>query len=200
MGLALRKPQFTEEDYLAWERQAEERHEYLDGEIYARAGESEEHGIITMNLALELGLRLRDSSCQPFSKDMKVRSGPTPRNKSVVRGFYSYPDLVIVCGQREYHDEYKDVLLNPLVIIEVLSPSTASFDRTEKFYRYRQWNPTLTEYIMVAQEQPLIEQFIRQADGGWTSYLVSGLAAEFTIDALHCTLPLRGIYRNITFA
>lgn len=150
-------------------------------------GESEEHGIITMNLALERGLRLRDSPCQPFSKDMKVRSGPAPKNKAVLRGFYPYPDLVVVCGQ-------------PLVSIEVLSPSTADFARTEKFYRYRQWNSTLTEYILVAQEQPLIEQFIRQADGGWTSYLFRGLSAEFTVQALHCTLLLQAIYRNLDFA
>ncbi len=91
MGLALRKPRFTEEEYLAWERQAEERHEYLDGEIYAMAGESEEHGIITMNLSLELGLRLRDSACLPFSKDMKVRSGPTPKTNTSCAGFIPTP-------------------------------------------------------------------------------------------------------------
>lgn len=199
MGLAQRQPQYTEAEYLAWEREADTRHEYLDGEIYAMAGESEEHGIISMNLALELGNRLRESACQPFSKDMKVRSGPAPQNKFEPRGFYSYPDLVVVCGQRLFHDDHKDVLLNPTVIIEVLSPSTANFDRTEKFYRYRRWNATLQEYILVAQDRPLIEHHIRQADSGWTSYLFSELTAEIFLPALNCTIRLQEIYRNIEF-
>lgn len=93
------------------------------------AGESPEHGTIRMNLAITIGTQLKGSPCQAWSKDFKVRSGPTPKPGGSYKGLYSYPDLVVFCGEPEYHDQHHDVLINPAVIIEVLSPATEAFDR-----------------------------------------------------------------------
>jgi len=109
---------YTPAEYLARERENAERHEYLDGEIYAMAGESPEHGAICTNIGGQLYNQLRGRDCQVFSKDMKIRSGPTPpQTVRVQKGLYSYPDLVVVCGELKFHDERRDVLINPTVII-----------------------------------------------------------------------------------
>ena len=124
-------PLFTIDDYLALERIEEERHEYLDGCVYAMAGESPDHGTICMNLSIHLGSQLLGTPCRAFSKDTKVRCGPSPRPGGSLQGLFAYPDLVIVCGTMQFHDQAHDVLLNPTVIVEVLSPSTEAFDRGE---------------------------------------------------------------------
>jgi Uma2 family endonuclease len=128
---------YTEDQYLSIEREAEERHEYLDGQIYAMAGESPEHGAICANLTGEIRAQLKGTRCQAFSTDMRVRSGPLPRRRYSQKGLYSYPDLLVVCGEMQFLDENRDVIINPKVIIEVASPSTEAFDRGEKFQRYR---------------------------------------------------------------
>src|SRR4030095_183857 len=152
MALAsTRQPyRFTVEEYLAFERASEERHEFLDGVIFAMAGsaspqamagESEDHGTICMKLSISLGLQLRGTPCRAFSKDTKVCCGPYRAHTR--EGLYTYPDLVVVCGAMQFHDQAQDVLVNPTLIVEVLSPSTEAFDRGEKFRRYRAWLPTL---------------------------------------------------------
>ena len=130
MHLSPSQRDYTIEEYLALERVSEERHEYLDaGQIYAMAGESPEHGDICTNLVMTIGSQLRASSCRVWTKDTKVRSGPLPKQRRAFKGFiFSYPDLVIVCGEPQFHDQYRDVLLNPAVIIEVLSPHTEAFN------------------------------------------------------------------------
>src|SRR5215510_16408004 len=154
MSLPQEQIRYTEDQYLSIEREAEERHEYLDGQIYAMAGESPEHGAICTNLTAEIALQLRGTPCQAFAKDMKVRSGPLPRRRPSQKGLYSYPDLVIVCEELQFLDENRDTLINPKVIIEVASPSTGSFDHGEKFRRYRKFNPSLKDYLIVAQNHP----------------------------------------------
>ena len=136
MALApTRQPyRFTVEEYLAFERASEERHEYLDGVIYAMAGESPDHGRICTNLVATLVPQLRGSDCEVFSKDTKVCCGPYRAHTR--EGLYAYPDLVVVCGAMQFHSQAEDVLVNPKVIVEVLSPSTEAFDRGEKFHRY----------------------------------------------------------------
>src|SRR5437764_4703394 len=158
---------YSVDEYLALEREAEERHEYLDGQIYEMAGESPPHGAICMNLSRIISTQLLGTPCQAFSKDTKVRSGPTPKGRYLTKGLYSYPDLLVVCGEMKFQDEHRDVLLNPTVIIEVLSPTTEAFDRGEKFLRYRTHIETMTEYVLVSQSRPLIEHFLRQAGGQW---------------------------------
>lgn len=131
MGLAQLKidPLYTEEEYLTLERAAEERSEYLDGVIYQMAGESPNHGKVSTNLIVAIGNHLRGRDCDLFTKDMKVRSGPLPQNRLNTKGLFSYPDLVIVCGEMKFLDERQDVLVNPTVIIEVLSETTEKFNR-----------------------------------------------------------------------
>jgi len=186
-------------EYLALERAAEERHEYLDGRIYAMAGESEQHGIICVNLVSELHSKLRGSACQVFTKDMKVRSGPVPHSGQMTKGLFSYPDVLIVCGDRKYNDQHRDVLLNPTVIIEVLSPTTEAFDRGQKFFRYRTWLESLTDYLLVSQTDPLIDHYARRPDEGWLLSTVSGIDGVLNISSVDCTLRLSDIYERVVF-
>jgi Uma2 family endonuclease len=117
-----------------------------------------------------------------------------------LKGLFSYPDLVIVCGEPQFHDTYRDVLLNPTVIIEVLSPNTEAFDRGEKFRRYRLFNPSLSDYVVVAQDQPLIEHFVRQEHDQWLlTASISDLAGRVSLDSMHCTLPLINVYDRVIF-
>src|SRR5437763_1371764 len=141
MGLPKLKPRYTVDQYLAMERHAEERHLFLDGEIYAMAGESDRHGIISVNLVALLVVQLRGGPCSVRTKDTKVRSGPIPMSGAATKGMFSYPDVLVICKEPEYHDAFRDILLNPKAIFEVLSESTEAFDRGEKFQRFQEWNP-----------------------------------------------------------
>ncbi|MBX9695634.1 MAG: Uma2 family endonuclease [Cyanobacteria bacterium] len=145
---------FTVDEYLEQERSSEVRHEFLDGHIYEMAGESGPHGDITVNLVISLGSQLKGTLCRVRSKDTKVRSGPDPKPYQGTSGLYSYPDVVVVCGEPQYHDDHADVILNPSVILEVLSPATEAFDRGKKFTRYQIWNSTLSDYLLVLQNSP----------------------------------------------
>lgn len=193
------QPLYSIEEYLALERASEERHEYIDGYVYAMAGESGEHGDISVNLVREISVQLRGTSCRARSKDTKVLSGPTPIYPRSKQGLFSYPDLVVICGEPQYHDEHTDVILNPAVIIEVLSKSTESFDRGEKFHRYQAWNPTLTDYLLVSQTAPIIEHYSRQPDGSWSYKIYQGLDRSFTISSIVCELRLADVYDRINF-
>lgn len=190
---------YTVEEYLTLERAAEERHEFLDGVIYAMAGESEEHGDISVNICGELRTQLKGKDCRARLKDTKVRSGPIPSLRNATKGLYSYPDVVVICGERQFHDSHRDVVLNPSVIIEILSPATEAFDRGEKFDRYQFWNPTLSDYLLVSQDQPKIEHFIRQSDGSWKYVVYRGLNSQVDIKSIQCVLPLAEVYDRIVF-
>ena len=198
--MAIRKSEllYTIEEYLAMEREAEERHEYLDGYILAMSGESEAHGEISTNIAVTIGSQLRGTPCRMRIKDTKVRSGPTPHLGSR-KGLFSYPDFVVICGEPKYHDKHTDVVLNPTVIIEVLSASTERFDRGEKFLRYQEWSPTLSDYLLVSQTRPAVEHFIRQQDGSWSYHLYSGLDQVFFIKPINCELRLSDVYERVEF-
>ena len=116
-----------------------------------------------------------------------------------MKGLFSYPDLIVVCGAPQFHDAYRDVLLNPTVIIEVLSPSIEAFDRGEKFWRYRTWLPALTNYLLVSQALPLIEHYLRQSNDTWNLSTVSTMEASFHLATIDCTLRLREVYDRINF-
>jgi Uma2 family endonuclease len=199
MSLPQSQPRYTVEEYLAAERDSEERHEYLDGQVYAMAGESPEHGTICTNISGQLYSQLRGKPCQVFSKDMKVWSGPKPESRYDTKGLYSYPDLVVVCGELHFHDEHRDVLLNPVVIIEVLSPSTEAFDRGEKWARYQTWLPSLTHYILVSQSKPQLEHYLRRPNGEWVYSLVRDLEENLRLSAIDCTLRLTEVYDRVVF-
>jgi len=204
---------YTEAEYLALERESEERQEYLDGVIYA-VGEnpyddiiytdltvvSRNHGTICTNLTMEIGSQLRGGPRQVFGKDMKVLSGLVPKSPYPTTGLDSCPDLVVVCGDPQFHDEFRDVLLNPRLIIDVLSPSTEAFDRGEKFLRYRTHLESLTDYIVVAQNRPLVEHFARQPNGQWViAATATDLSETVVLNSIGCMLRLSDIYDRIVF-
>lgn len=199
MGLAKFNPEpcFSVEEYLTYERNALERSELVDGGIYAIAGESPKHGDISMNVATALGVQLRRTNCRGRIKDTKIRSGTLKDRFG--KGMISYPDIVVICGEPEYHDKHKDIVLNPSVIIEVLSESTADFDRGVKFTRYRMFNPTLIDYILIWQDDPLVEHYIRQENGDWLLKEYHGLDKNFRIDSINCSLNLAEIYERVEF-
>ncbi len=184
-------PVFTPDEYLALERPSEIRHEYLDGTVYAMAGETPEHSIICFNLASTVGNSMRNNSCQGYSPNMKVRTDQS--------GLFAYPDLMIVCGKAEYHDNHRDVLTNPTVIFEVLSRSTAAYDRGEKSLRYRTHIASLQDLILVAQDKPHLERYARQQDGSWVQTELDGLNDLLVLDSIDCQLSLAEIYAGINF-
>jgi len=190
---------FTEEEYLAIERASEERHEYIDGRIFAMAGESDEHGEISSNIFGHLFAQLSGKPCRARHENTKVRSGPEPKPSQNPEGFYSYPDVLVVCGERKFHDKYRDVLLNPNVIVEVLSKSTEAFDRGEQFIRYRTWLPSLTDYLLVSYKKPVVEHYRRQSNGEWALATMEGLDVVLNIDSIGCSLKLSEIYDGVKF-
>ena len=202
MAQPIPQPLFTEEDYLAFEREADERNEYIDGIVYAMAGESPEHGAISMNLSRLIGNHIVGTRCQGFIKDTQVRSGPLPRHPRQTKGLFSYPDLVVVCGPLQQLDEYRDVLINPSIIFEVLSDSTEKKDRVTKFQRYKKYLPSLLVYVLVSQDQPLIEVFHRDfaESETWQYSFADELPATIRIPVIDCTLHLAEVYDRVTFA
>jgi Uma2 family endonuclease len=190
---------YTVEEYLDRERRADERHEYLDGEIYEMSGESLAHSQLCISLGGTLNNQLRGKQCQPLSPNMKVRRGPDMKGQRNIKGLFSYADLTVVCGQPLFHDEHQDVLLNPTVIIEVLSPSTESFDRGDKFRRYGAWIASLLDYVLVSQSRPRIEHFRRLPDGKWLLTVGDGVETSLRLDSIDCELQLSEVYDRVEF-
>jgi len=149
---------WTPQEYLLWEETQSTRHEYLNGQIFAMAGASAEHNDIVANLLGALGNELRDKPCRARGLDQRVKIPET--------GLYTYPDVLVVCGQPEYEDEKRLTLLNPTVIVEVLSDSTESYDRGKKFRHYRSI-PSFRDYLLVAQDTVWVEHYVRSSEGGW---------------------------------
>ncbi len=197
---ARNEARFTVDEYLAMERAVLERHIYLDGEIFAMAGESDAHGIISVNVVALLVIQLKGKPCQARTHNAKVRSGPIPETGRSRKGLFSYPDVLVVCGEVEYHDAHTDVILNPKAIFEILSESTEAFDRGEKFKRLQKYNPTFTDYILISQDTPQIVHFRRQRKGNWPSDSYAGLDASVEIASIGCTLKLADVYDRVVFA
>lgn len=191
MSLPRTLSHFSPEEYLAFERGTDARHEYLDGHVYAMAGESIEHSRICVNVAGELRSRLKGSPCEVLSPNMKVVTSPS--------GLFSYPDVVVICGEPRFYDERRDILTNPTVVFEVLSPSTEAYDRGEKFLRYRTQVATLLEYVLVSQHRPLVEHYVRQTDGSWSYSSAGDLSEAIDLPSIDCRLPLSEIYDRIVF-
>lgn len=180
----------TEAEYLEFERSSELKHEFLDGEIYAMSGASRAHNLICMTASFLLYSQLRGRPCETYQSDMRVKVPAT--------GLYTYPDVTVVCGQVELADEAFDTLLNPTIIIEVLSPSTERYDRGRKFQHYRKL-PSLQEYVLIAQDAPRIEHYRRGQDGTWLLTDASGLEAVVQLPAIGCTLALSEVYEQVAF-
>ena len=188
---AVPKPKkLTVEEYFAIEEKAERRSEFFDGEMFLMAGASKEHNILTRNLLGHLFAKLQGGSCQVFTADQRVKVDRT--------GLYTYPDLLIVCGEPEYAEENEDTLTNPKVVIEVLSDSTERYDRTTKFRHYKAL-PSVQEYVLVAQDEPLVERYTRPSAGEWTQTDFVGLDATVELATAGVRLPMRDIYQGVTF-
>jgi Uma2 family endonuclease len=177
------------EEYLASERRAEYKSEYVDGVMYAMAGGSERHNLIAGNLITEFNVQLRKTDCRVYPSDLKVR---VPNSRR-----FFYPDVSIVCGETQFAGDERDVVLNPIVVVEVLSESTAAFDRGKKFQSYQQIE-SLWEYLLVSQDEYVVEHFLRQDDEHWLYTKAGGLEEAIALPAVQCRLALRDIYNKMT--
>ncbi len=187
---AVTKPYLTPQQYLARERQAETKSEYLSGEMFAMSGASREHNLIAGNVSRVLGELLRERKCEVYQSDMRVKVSPT--------GLYTYPDVTVVCGEPEFEDAEVDTLLNAKVLVEVLSPSTADYDRGRKFTHYRRLS-SLQEYVLISQDRPLVEHYVRQGRDEWLLREQSSLQDTLILPAIQCRLPLSEIYLKVQF-
>lgn len=183
-------PLITEEEYLARERASGTRHEYYNGKMYAMTGGTEPHNLIASNALATLHLQLRQRPCRVYQSDMRV--------KIIATGLNTYPDVTVVCGRPAFTDATRDTLTNPIVILEVLSPSTERYDRGMKFQNYRTIE-TLQDYVLLAQDRAYIEHYVRQVTGEWLLREAVGLAATLTIASINCGLALRDVYEKVDF-
>ena len=187
--MAVPIPKLDPEEYLAIERQAEYKSEYFRGEMFAMAGAAPNHNRLVVRLTALLFVRLDGRGCEVFNSDGRVRTHPS--------GLYTYPDLTVVCGSADFATDQRDVLTNPKLIIEVLSPSTEGHDRGFKFQQYQSIE-SLQEYVLVSQFEPRIESFYRAAGGTWGEYSESaGLGAVLVLKSLGVEIPMADLYRNI---
>jgi Uma2 family endonuclease len=182
------KAYLTAEDYLALERASETKSEYLDGEMVAMTGASFEHNLMVANLIGELRQQLKQRPCRVCPSDMRVHIPAT--------GLYTYPDVLVVCGEPRFEDDHFDTLLNPTLIVEVLSPSSESYDRGKKFEHYRTID-SLAEYLLVSQNKFLVEQFVRQEAGAWLFTATAGRDGRVQLPSIGCTLALSEVYDKV---
>lgn len=184
------KPKITVAEYLVRERQAERKSEYLAGEVFARAGASREHNRVKENLVVELGGRLKGGPCRTLSSDQRVLVEAT--------GLFCYPDVVLLCGPGDYAAADRDTLIDPTALFEVLSPSTERYDRGAKFRHYQRI-PTLQEYVLIAQDEPVCERFVRQADGSWALVSFVGMDAVLELTSVRVRIPLVDLFAGVEF-
>jgi Uma2 family endonuclease len=186
----LQKTFLTPEQYLEIERKAEFKSEYYQGEMFAMAGAKEAHNLIVGNVHAAFHQQLRSRPCRAYMSDMRVRVNPS--------GLYTYPDVMIVCGAPQFLDEQRDTLLNPNLIVEVLSPSTEAYDRGRKFKHYSSVE-SLSQYLLVSSEQIGAELFTRQPDGSWHLITVSRMEDSLDLQSVGCRLALADVYQKVDF-
>lgn len=177
------------EEYLRLERQADYRSEYLNGEIFAMSGASRAHNLITTNINRDISQQLMGRACESYAGEMRVKVRPA--------GLYTYPDVVVVCGEPQFEDEELDTLLNPTVLLEVLSKSTERYDRMSKTFYYRSIE-SMTEHLLVAQHQVRVEQYVKQPTGEWL--LIEHTSPEQLVQlaSIGCALELPRVYDKVT--
>ena len=190
MSVAEQAGKLTEAEYLALERAAEFKSEFFDGEMFAMAGGSPMHSLIATKLAAEFTAQLKGRPCVAFNSDLRLKIEAT--------GLFTYPDLSVVCGELQYANDSDDTIVNPTLLVEVLSNSTEAYDRGKKFEHYQQI-PALKEYILVSQNEPRIEQYIRQPGGDWLLRQAAGMDATLAIPSLEITISLAEIFANVKF-
>ncbi|MGB2611131.1 MAG: Uma2 family endonuclease [Isosphaeraceae bacterium] len=189
MSSAATKIRFTPQEYLALERKSETRNEYYNGEIFAMAGASREHNLTVANLLRDIGNQLEDRPCESYPSDMRVFIEAT--------GLYTYPDVSVVCGEPRFQDREVDTLLNPTVIVEVLSPSTEAYDRGDKFRHYRRID-SLREFVLISQDRMMVERYTRQGKD-WVLSEMTDPDQVLKLESIGCQIPLDRIYAKIKF-
>ncbi|EXJ15588.1 Uma2 family endonuclease [Imhoffiella purpurea] len=190
MTMAQPLDHLTPQDYLDWERQQETRHEYVNGEIHAMTGASRRHNLICVNIAASLHAQMRGRPCEVYSNDMRVKVSET--------GMYTYPDIVVACGEPSFEDAHIDTLLDPVLIVEVLSESTEGYDRGAKFMHYRNL-ASLRDYLLVAQDSNRIEHYGRQDGNRWLLTEYNSLDARVVPTGIDGVLLLSDVYERVEF-
>jgi Uma2 family endonuclease len=185
------KQTLTPQQYLERERAAATRSEYLRGEAFAMTGASRRHNLISLNVASGIHAQFVDRPCEVYQSDMRVKVSDS--------GLYTYPDVVATCEAPIFEDEHVDTLLNPQVIVEVLSASTEAYDRGTKFGSYRQLD-SLKDYVLISQESVLVERFTKQSDGQWLLWSSNRVTEALEIESIACRLKLTDIYARVSFA
>jgi Uma2 family endonuclease len=187
---AAQKTYYTREEYLMLEDQAEYKSEYYNGEIFAMAGGSRNHSVICFNLNRRTGEAIDNKDCVGFDSNMKL---DIPK-----ANLFIYPDVMVVCGEIEFSENRNDILQNPVLVIEVLSPKTESFDRGKKFGYYRTV-PSIQEYVLVSQAEPVVEVFYKQDEKTWQYTVVKGLDETVVFQTLQCEIALKDIYQKVAW-
>jgi Uma2 family endonuclease len=188
---ALPKPKYTIEQYIELEKSSEERYEYFAGEVFAMAGGSLNHSLIGTNISRAIGNRLSGKPCIALNSDIRVKVPADPP--------YRYPDATVVCGEPVTENYFGQVMLvNPILLVEVLSPSTKDYDKDEKFIGYQSIE-SFQEYLLVAQDHPHVTRYVRQADNQWVRSDFIGLDNAVELKSLGVTLPLSEIYQGVQF-
>jgi Uma2 family endonuclease len=191
MALTKSVERLSEADYLEIERAAEVKSEFYDGEMFAMSGGTRWHSLIAANIIKSAGLLLTGGHCLVFDSNLRVKVEQT--------GLYTYPDVTVACGEQRFADDEMDTLLNPILLVEVLSDSPEAYDRGKKFEHYR-LIPSLREYLLISQREPRIEQFIRQPSGDWLLHEAVGLERSIYLPSIDITLPLREVFANVVFS
>ena len=191
MAVAQLTKRFTEAEYLEIERAAEYKSEFFGGEIFAMSGGTPLHSLIATNLTAEFRNKLKGKKCVPYNSDLRLKVEAT--------GLVTYPDLSIICGAIQFAAGTDDTVVDPTVIVEVLSDSTEAYDRGKKFENYRQM-PSLREYLLISQKEPRIEQFVRQENGQWLLRDAAGVESSLSLPSLNVTISLAEVFAGIKFA
>jgi len=186
------KREITSEEYLELERTSEDRHEYFNGEIFAMVGAKPEHNLINTNIVSELrsSFVTDSSTCRVYPSDQRVKIEAIEK--------FTYPDISIACGDIRFTDDSIPSLLNPLVIIEILSDSTEAYDRGIKFRHYR-LIPSLQEYVLVSQTHCQVERYVSSEDGSWNYLSYESIEQTMTLESIKCDIALSEIYRWVEF-
>jgi Uma2 family endonuclease len=190
MAAAAITKRYTPEEYLCLERKAEFKSEYCNGDITARSGASRAHNLVTGNIYAEVRNDFKDRPCEVYACNMRVRTSPT--------GLYTYPDVVAVCGEPLFLDDEFDTLLNPTLIVEVLSPSTETYDRGRKFDQYKAI-ASLREYIIVSQDEVLVERFVKRGNQ-WERTTYRDTGETLRLESIHCDVSLLELYAKVRLA
>ena len=188
-NLATVEKHYTDEEYLAFEREALQKHELIDGEIIAMAGASREHNLIGVNVSSEFRFRLKGGKCEVYANDMRVR---------MKKGRYGYPDVVIACEKPKFADDEFDVLLNPVVVVEVLSKSTRFRDKTEKLETYQKME-SIRECLLIEQKEIRVEHYIKQTPRQWILRIYEELTETIILESINCEIPVAEVYAQIEF-